>query len=350
MSDIAHTVQKHLEIMRALRTPTGLFLASGKGVATGYDKAWLRDNFYTSLAFECAEDWDTVRGIWRAILDVLLKHESKIEWAGKQKPHASWQYIHARYHPETFEEFWDEWGNKQNDAVGAILFALGGLEEKGKGVIRTEDDRRIVQRLVDYLNSIEYWHDPDSGMWEEREEIHASSVGAAVAGIKKASSLSFLSIPQDLVQKGEAALKEILPRESASKFSDLALLSLFYPYGIVPPETADEILKNVEYHLARKNGIIRYKTDRYYNKNKDGWSEEAEWTFGFPWLAIIYKRRGNLEKARHYLEKAKSTRSVDEKIPELYFSNSDAHNENVPLGWAESLFVVACVEIEGSAG
>jgi hypothetical protein len=28
-------------------------------------------------------------------------------------------------------------------------------------------------------------------------------------------------------------------------------------------------------------------------------------------------------------------------VPELYFSNSDEPNENRPLGWAESLFIVA---------
>ena len=28
-------------------------------------------------------------------------------------------------------------------------------------------------------------------------------------------------------------------------------------------------------------------------------------------------------------------------VPELYLSNSDEYNSNTPLGWAESLFIVA---------
>ena len=28
-------------------------------------------------------------------------------------------------------------------------------------------------------------------------------------------------------------------------------------------------------------------------------------------------------------------------IPELYYSHSDEYNENSPLGWSESMFVVA---------
>ena len=32
-------------------------------------------------------------------------------------------------------------------------------------------------------------------------------------------------------------------------------------------------------------------------------------------------------------------------IPELYFSNSKKYNENDPLGWSESLFIVALHDI-----
>ena len=74
------------------------------------------------------------------------------------------------------------------------------------------------------------------------------------------------------------------------------------------PAEADAILQNVEYHLLKKRGVIRYKGDKYYNKNPDGWSEEAEWTFGLSWLAIIYEKIGNVEKAQEYLEKAKQVK------------------------------------------
>ena len=32
-------------------------------------------------------------------------------------------------------------------------------------------------------------------------------------------------------------------------------------------------------------------------------------------------------------------------LPELYFSNSEKYNENTPLGWTESLFLVALFEL-----
>lgn len=334
-------IQSHVDNIRDLKTDRGLFLASSQGVETGYDKAWLRDNFYISLAFEETGDWETVRELWRAIVDIFKKHKDKIDWAADNDPQESWQYIHARYHPETFDEFWEEWGNKQNDAVGAILFRLGELEKDDHGIIETDEDKAIVQRLVDYLASIEYWHDPDNGVWEEYEEVHASSVGACVAGLQAVSKLDYIDVADELIESGRAALDELLPRESESKFCDLAQLSLMFPYDVISREHADEILERLEYHLARDMGVIRYKNDHYYNRNQDGFSEEAEWTFGFPWLAIIYAQRGNKKKATYWLNKARETITDDGEVPELYYSNTDTPNENVPLGWSESMLVSA---------
>lgn len=340
--DYEKVIKHHLRNLQRLAQPSGLFLASPTGINTGYDKAWLRDNFYECLAFEYLGRWDVVRKTYRAILDIFLKHETKIDAAIAHKPQSKHEYIHPRYNPETFDEYWEEWGNKQNDAVGAILFRIGELEQHDDfSIIETADDKRILQKLVYYLDSIEYWKDADNGMWEENEEIHASSVGACVAGLKKIGELDFIDVPAELIQQGEATLRSILPRESQKKYVDLALLSLIYPYNIVTEQEQQRILENVEYHLVKELGVLRYKGDYYYNRDGDGFSQEAEWTFGFSWLAIIFERIGNKAKAEEYLQKAMSTVDSVGDIPELYYSHSDVHNENSPLGWSESMFIVA---------
>ncbi len=339
-------ISKHLKILENLQTPKGLFLASKKGVSTGYDKSWLRDNFYETLAFEVINDWETVERTYRSILNIFLKHEAKIDAAIKSKPKNSFEYIHARFHPETFDEFWEEWGNKQNDAVGCILFRLGELEVKQKrSIIKTQEHVRIVNKLVKYLESIEYWHDRDSGMWEEDEEIHASSVGACVAGLRSVMRIPSIEVSYQLIRRGQRSLNALLPRESERKFVDLALLSLIWPYNVVNEEQRDEILANVEYHLKRDRGVIRYKGDHYYNKNPDGYSEEAEWTFGLAWLAIIYEMMERKDKAQELLKDLIAA-DTPEGLPELYFSNSPEFNQNTPLGWSESLFIVAMVQME----
>lgn len=338
--DISSEIEQHIGVLRALQAPSGLFLAAaGRGVSTGYDKAWLRDNFYVVRAFEECGDWDTSLQTWHALLDIFLKHEDKINRAIEQKPRFTYQYIHARYNADTFEEFWEEWGNKQNDAVGCILFALGDMHEKGVSALRNDDDRRIVGRLVDYLRTVEYWHDLDNGVWEEYEEVHASSIGACVAGLKKIRSCG-VSVEDRLIKKGEEALKMLLPRESHTKFTDLALLSLIYPYNVIDEPMRSEILRHLEYHLVRERGVIRYKNDRYYNRNDDGFSEEAEWTMGFPWLSIIYREQGEHERADDWLKRTRDVLTND-TLPELYYSHTNEPNENNPLGWSESLLVIA---------
>jgi phosphorylase kinase alpha/beta subunit len=339
-------VQRHINNLRKLVTPSGLFLASSQSVSTGYDKAWLRDNVYETLAFEYAGQWDVVEKTYHTLLDIFDKHIDKINWATTNKPFESWQFIHARYNPETLEEFWESWGNKQHDAVGAVLFKLADYERQGHSMLRNDQDRKTVQTLIYYICNVEYWHDADSGMWEEAEEVHASSIGAVVAALKLWKQVGGMDVDPDAINRGEEALKKLLPRESESKFTDLALLSLIYPYNIVSAEMAREIIANLEYHLAKDRGLIRYKFDQYYNKNNDGYSEEAEWCFGLSWLAIAYARLRDQERAKLYLDKATATITPEGKVPELYMSHSTEANENTPLGWSESMYVVALYELE----
>jgi phosphorylase kinase alpha/beta subunit len=98
-------------------------------------------------------------------------------------------------------------------------------------------------------------------------------------------------------------------------------------------------MRNVERKLVRKRGLIRYPGDHYYNR--DG---EAEWTMGFPWLAIIYKKLGGKRKFDFYMAKARFVMNGSGHLPELYFAGSKEHNANTPLGWAQSLYIVALAE------
>ncbi len=315
-----------------LQHRSGLFSASHLNVSTGYNLAWIRDNLYESFGMETINPKKAVK-VLHALFEVFLKHENKIDWAIREKPKFAYQYIHARYDPDTLEEIHGVWGNKQNEAIGGFLFRVAELESKGYKVIRNEHDKRILQKLVYYLESIQYWQDKDNGMWEENEEVHASSVGACVAGLRAISYYVF--VPFSLIMMGKETLKRLLPNESKTKKVDLALLSLIYPYNVVNKETAKTILNNVEKHLVRKKGVIRYKGDKYYNKNG-----EAEWVFGFPWLAIIYKKL-NKKKYNHYIKKTKQAMNKKGELPELYFANTNTHNENSPLGWAQALYLVA---------
>lgn len=322
-----------LQILKSLQHDNGLFSAS-PSKKTGYQACWIRDTIYSLLGLEAENDIESITKGIRSLFDIFKKHEYKIDWAIKEKPQHKYQYIHARYHPQTLDEYSNDWGNKQNDAIGAFLWKVGDLKEKGIDTLRDEDDQRILQKLVMYLASIEYWQDHDNGVWEENEEVHASSVGACVAGLKKIKDI--VTVPDWLIKAGENSLWQLLPAESKSKKVDLALLSLIYPYDIVPAHLRKQILDNVEQYLVKDKGVIRYIGDYYYNDGK-----EAQWTFGLLWLAIIYKRLGDQAKYVSYLNQANQACLPCGSVPELYLGNAKVPNENTPLAWAQSLKIVA---------
>lgn len=341
IQDIQGLKEAHLTLLTSMQYESGLFSASTKKVATGYNKAWIRDNFYVGLALHELGLKDEVKKMYDAFISILLKHEEKIDYAINTKPEFSFQYIHPRYHPENFDEFWESWGNKQNDSIGSLLYFFGLLKAADMEVIVNENEARIIKKLISYLESVRYWEDADSGVWEEWEEIHASSLGACVAGLKSIKVVG-IHVPDELIIRGEDMLHhELLPRESHDKFCDLSLLTLIYPYNVVNREEAEQIVTNIEYHLVKRRGVIRYKQDHYYNKNWDRMSEEAEWTFGFTFLSLAHQQLKNKEKASHYFEKAKETINGKGEIPELYYSNDEKHNENSPLAWSEAMFLIA---------
>lgn len=317
--------------LQSLKYENGLRSASPTQ-KTGYNRIWIRDNIYQALGLEKIKINEAIK-TYRAIIKLLKKYEWKIDKAIISKPKTKYDYIHPIYNPE-LTEINEEWGFKQNDAIGALLFKIGDLELKGKKIIKSKKDKQIIQKLVYYLASIEYWHDKDNGIWEENEEVHASSVGACVAGLKKISKIVY--VPKWLIRNGEKTLKNLLPRESETKEVDMALLSLIYPYNIVNRKMAFTILNNVEQKLVRNRGVIRYIGDKYYFKES-----EAEWTMGFPWLAIIYKNFNNPEKYAYYMRKTIEVLNENSELPELYFGNSTEHNENSPLGWSHALMIIA---------
>jgi phosphorylase kinase alpha/beta subunit len=213
------------------------------------------------------------------------------------------------------------------------------------------------------LEATQYHNMKDSGAWEENVEVHASSVGAIVGSLKalKDTYLS-LEIDESLIAKGQCALDDLLPNESITKHTDLALLTLIYPFKVTTEYQTNKILKNVEKYLVRTNGVIRYIEDIYYNKanpktyhDYGGLYErglsikgnEMEWTFGFAYLSIIYNQLGDKHKAKTYIDKI--INPIDKEtmyIPEGYYAGTNIPCPNNPLGWAVALTMISIMEYE----
>lgn len=333
-------------MLERIRLPGGLYLASP---SADYSKAWLRDNVYEVLPYvnKATPHYEETYG---RLLDILRYHEFKIDQMIRKKPTHSDDYIHARFHPETLTEFDEPWGNKQNDATGEILWGIAEGLRHGKQVIRDDRDRRLVQKLVKMLGSLRYWEDPDNGIWEEYEEVHASSIGACVAGLRAIRREGW-DVPDELIHRGEEALRTLLPRESTTKPTDLALLTLVYPFRVVTPEQRRRIVSDVEAHLLRERGVIRYQGDSYYSPLADDhgrdqpwefyYGTEAEWTFGLPWLSLCHRDMGNHKKADAYLERTAAVEVAPGNLPELFYAGTDEPGPNTPLGWSVAMHILA---------
>lgn len=316
---------KAITVLDTMRLPNGTYTAS---TSQDYSYVWIRDVVYTVLPFlqvPC-ERYETA---YHSMFDLFKRYEWKIDIHTEKKPVYPFEYIHSRY-SQDLKEISQEWGHAQNDAIGAFLWGAGEGVRHGQNVIRDEKDLEIVQKLVRYLECLQYWQAKDNGMWEENMELHSSSIGACVAGLNAVKML--VDVKEELIQKGQETLRFMLPRESETKETDLALLSLVYPYRIVDRKTAMTIVKTVSTRLERTYGCIRYENDQYYNEGS-----EAEWCFGLPWLGLCYFELGMFDKAQEYIKKTKKIIPDSWEIPELYIGGTNRPNGNTPLAWSVSL-------------
>lgn len=326
--------EKAIFVIDSMRLPNGAYTAS---VSQDYRYVWIRDVVYTVLPF-LHTSCDRYEQAYHSMFDLFRYYEWKIDIHTKKKPEYLYEFIHSRYATD-LTELHVEWGHAQNDAIGAFLWGVGEGVSHGKKVIRDEKDLQIVQKLVQYLECLQYWQTKDNGMWEENMEVHASSVGACVAGLHAVKML--VDVKEDSIHKGEETLRFMLPRESETKETDLALLSLVFPYKIVDRGTALQIVNNVAGKLERKHGCIRYENDQYYNEGS-----EAEWCFGLPWLGLCYRELGMVDKVQEYIRKTKRIVPESWEVPELYIGGKSTPNKNTPLAWAVALSYLFLDETE----
>ena len=359
--------QEILNAMESLRQPNGGFMAS---VTLDYQAMWLRDHLYATYAYWYLGDFEKLqKGIWLAF-DYL---KGKDERGGKGQKRKMMRRIaspidtpngllHTKCNAATLEEITtdDNWGHHQLCWIGLFLHIVADLDFKNVRIIRDSEDIDILQILVFYLRSIEYWEKPDFGMWEECKIRHASSIGSVTEGLSRIRQrrLTEIDVPDPLIQYGEEALKKILPCESQDNCGrnhhrhccDAAQLTLLWPYNvIVNPINADEVLHRVmnghhanngEFHkLVQTHGLNRYWGDDYYRSTEGKHRGiSAEWPMFQFWLSIIYSQRHDEEKAFYwFIEGCKQI--INGTITEAY--QNGIPNAQTPLAWAHAIALIA---------
>lgn len=388
---------------------TGLLPASTSINMHGdYRDAWVRDNVYSilcvwvlAMAYRHDDhperrdqlEQSTIK-LMRGLLMSMMRQANKVE-VFKQtldKNHA----LHAKYDTATGLEVVadDAWGHLQIDATSIFLLMLAQMTASGLRIVRTFDEVDFVQNLVYYIASA--YRIPDFGIWERgnkinngKTEINASSVGMAKAALqaldgfnlfgKDASPRAVVHSVADAISLARNTLAALLPRESLSKETDSALLSIIgYPaFAVTDKALVTKTRDNILAKLGGNYGCKRFLWDGhqtlleessrlYYEHSELANFEhiESEWPLFFCYLYIHALFDGNESTARHYRSKLESLMvEADGKrlIPELYYvarehielekqkprSQPRLPNENVPLVWAQSLFYVGLLLDEG---
>ena len=328
--------KKLLLKMETLRRPSGVFVAAP---TSDYDACWLRDHVYTVFSYYFISDFEKLTQGMHAVFDIL--HTQRAKMLKPSPRRNAGEYIHAKYNAGDFSEITQQWGHHQLDAIGLFLHMVADLEFKHIRVIRDSRDRELLSLLVTYLDSVRYWENADFGMWEEDPYIHASSVGAVVSGLLYLYRQEIVHVPEGLIRRGRDTLHRLLPEEYPGRDTDMALLSLLWPYNIVSHEVRDEILLRVKAKLVQEHGLNRYWGDNYY-RSDNGIS--AEWPMGFFWLSIIYSQMNQTDEAEHWFTKGVAQITRKGEVPELYRNGSP--NEHRPLAWAHAMALVALAKLQ----
>lgn len=312
---------RDFKVIQSQQLSNGLLIAGGGD----YDKIWIRDNAYVALAFLEAGQFDDAAKILNELCKIISTFQDRL--TATNYPENDSALLPPRFTTQG-KEVSGHWSNKQHDAVGVLLFAIGRLFKLQSNLI-TDETKQTIRQLVTYLETCRYWEDTDNGIWEEAPPIlHSSSLAACIRGIEKISG--FVDFDKDGLQLAKDNLEKLLPNESEIHPVDMALLSLIWPYEY----KRHDIVERIEDQLLRKHGVIRHIGDEY----EAGGISEPEWVMGIPWLGIAHFEFGDVQKAKQYLEITERL-YTENGLPESYLADNTAC-VHTPLAWSHAMAIV----------
>ncbi len=388
---------------------TGLLPASTAVTIHGdYTHAWVRDNVYSILAIwglaiafrreqhdqgRAYELEQSVVKLMRGLLISMMKQRHNVETFKRTlNPKDA---LHAKYATESGDPVVgdDEWGHLQLDATSLFLLMLAQMIASGLRIIFTREEVDFVQNLVHYISRT--YLTPDFGLWERGAktnqgdaEINASSVGMAKAALEalrgfdlyggEGSQASVIHVVEDDIANARDTLESLLPRESGSKEIDAALLSIigFPAFAVADTGIMDRTRNEIINKLQGRYGCKRFLRDGHQTAVEDHdrpyYEEgellafehiESEWPLFFTYLLLDGLLREDQQQALFYrdaLQPLFVERNGQQLLPELYMVPQDkiaaekanpksqdrVANENVPLVWAQSLYMLGALLLD----
>lgn len=382
---------------------TGLLPASTAiNVHGNYTDAWVRDNVYSILApwalalayrkqkidpHRRIQLEQSVVKLMRGLLTAMMKQADKVErFKATQDPI---DCLHAKYDTATGNRVVgdQEWGHLQLDATSLFLLMLAQMTAGGLRIVFDTAEVNFVQNLVYYIGRA--YRTRDYGIWERGNklnhgivELNASSVGMAKSALEALKSINLFSVDQpeagrihiipDELAHMRTTLDNLLPRESGSKETDAALLSIIsYPaFAVNNEELVEQTRAIIVKKLLGRYGCKRFLRDGHQTQLEDisrlhydadelkhFESIESEWPLFLVYLLLDAQFRRDDDAVQQYSQAISRTLvNVDnvDYLPELYYVPAESisaekaqpgsqvrkPNDNIPLIWAQSLYYV----------
>ncbi|PIO70642.1 hypothetical protein TELCIR_07497 [Teladorsagia circumcincta] len=216
---------------------------------------------------------------------------------------------------------------------------------KGLQVVRNFDEVAFIQNLVYYIET--GYRTPDFGIWERGDktnqgirELNASSIGMVKAALQAMNDVgdlfgdgsrrSAIHVLPDEIEQCSAVLSSMLPRESFSKETDAALLTIIsYPgFSVEDGELVEQTRDTITTKLLGKYGCRRFLRDGYktaledpyrlyYNKSELQQFEniECEWPLFLCLLMLDAMYNKNDEAVEDYWQRLESNWAIEEIAP-----------------------------------
>ncbi|MGZ5077644.1 MAG: glycoside hydrolase family 15 protein, partial [Methylobacter sp.] len=325
--------------------------------------------------------------LMRGLLTAMMRQAAKVEkFKQSQNPLDA---LHAKYDTKTGAVVVGdhEWGHLQLDATSLFLLMLAQMTASGLRIVFTIDEVNFVQNLVHYISRT--YRTPDYGIWERGHktnhgiaELNASSIGMAKAALEALSGFnlfgkdggqaSVVHVISDDIARTRITLESLLPRESISKEADSAVLSItgFPAFAVDNPVLRAKTEAIICDKLEGRYGCKRFLLDGHQTVIEDSqrlhydphelkqfMAIECEWPLFFTYLLLNNLFNGDSEAALRYRTKLESLlveQDGRQLLPELYIvpkelieaekanpgSQQRVPNENIPLVWAQSLFIL----------
>ncbi len=374
-----------------------------------YTDAWVRDNVYSilaawglALAYRKTQDQpdrtylleQSVVKLMRGLLTAMMRQTPKVEkFKHTQDPLDA---LHAKYNTQTGEVVVGdkEWGHLQLDATSLFLLMLAQMTASGLRIVFSNEEVNFVQNLVHYISRA--YRTPDYGIWERGNkmnhgvaELNASSIGMAKAALEamagcnlfgnNSGQAAVIHVIRDDIARTRITLESLLPRESISKEVDAALLTItgFPAFAVDNALLREKTEAAIVTKLQGRYGCKRFLLDGHQtvledhqrlhyepHELKQFMDIECEWPLFFCYLLLNHLLAGNKEAAAEYSQRLHSLlvqQNGQDLLPELYIvpheaiaaekqhpkSQTRIANENVPLVWAQSLFILGSLLQEG---